>query len=142
MRVIALIGAGLGFLAALLIVLALTETRHLLGTKQFGVPWISRGGQVFFAAPWLILLIFEVVSIPFGYAIGDRIERPADLAPAAIGASIGLAAGWLLGMSGAEKKGVAGENVRILLMYAGAVAGAVLALEIVRRHRRGRTRIV
>ncbi len=136
MRVSALIGAGLGLVVALLLVLALTETRHILGNKQFGVPWVSRNGIVSFSAPWLILIWFEAISIPLGYVIGDRMERSSDIVLAVIGALPGLVFGWLLGLDAANNKGTAGANWRIFTMYAGGLIGAALVLDTWQRYRR------
>src|SRR6266850_8501047 len=96
-----LIGAGVGFLTALALILCLTETREWLGRSQWGIWWYHRFGQDphFDSFLWPLLYLAPV-GILFGYFIADRVRQLPGVWWALAGAVIVTALGWMIPSNG------------------------------------------
>ena len=92
MRVAALVGSFIAMAAVVLLTLALTETREVLGHKSVGVPTVSRWGNKHFTPPWLIDVYAGGGA---AYMSGGRINVPATATAEGVAGTIGFRNAWV-----------------------------------------------
>ena len=138
MRVTVIVGGGVSLVLAITLVWMLTDAHDYHGLKLTGISWIAKTGTVQGLNPVLALIFFAAFCSPFGYLIGDRIERGSDLIWAGGGLLLGMLAGWLFGLDIGERHGRAAVGNRAALVAIGAHVGALLGVTLLRRIERAR----
>jgi hypothetical protein len=127
-----LVGALIGFVAALVLILCLTETRVWLGRSQWGIWWYSRWGRHphFDSFLWPLAYLGPV-GVLFGYFIADRVRKWPAMWWALAGAMVVTTLGWLIPAGGGRvhhERAIGNMQwmLAFTLIFLGAALGAGL----------------
>jgi hypothetical protein len=128
-----LLGALLTFLAMLVLLLCLTETRQIGHLTQWGLYYHGRTSQTSHFGFWFPLILNSFCTVPFGYLLGDRFYTPRVWPGAVLGALVGGALLLLLANSNPVGRAKADENNLWIAALSGLVIGAGLGAEAAKR---------
>ena len=133
-----LLGALAAFLATLILLLCLAETRN----SERGIWWhTGRSGSVYFSPIWHPLLAFGAMNMVVGYVLAGKLTTKRSVLFALVGAVLAVGLNELvLPIPLAHLSGQAGRNTVWLLnsfvAFAGACGGAWIAGDLGERKRR------
>jgi hypothetical protein len=135
-------GALAGFLAVLVLALALAETREIGALRQRGINWVApRSHLVQFAPIWHPVIACGLPAALIGYLMGTRLTSARAIRFAAVGMAAGLVVMMVIPGSLEDRYGRAGRNTSLFLLVVGAFLGGCIGAVVAERwHRRPRGR--
>lgn len=124
-----LLGALISFLAVLILLLCLTETRRIGTLSWWGLYHYSRWSRIEHFGFWFPLITTTIYTVPFGYWAGHRLYNLRVWPGVLLGAVLGSFLLFLLAWSNPANHPRADRNHEIIAAMIGLVVGAGLGAE-------------